>query len=69
LGMDRQQAEAAKTAFEDMDRSAMREVADLYDMDIPFDQNEALIAKVKELRAKWDPVLTEQMSEILKRGR
>jgi len=69
LGMDRQQAEAAKTAFEDMDRSAMREVAELYDMDIPFDQNEALIAKVKELRAKWDPVLTEQMSEILKRGR
>ncbi|MDN3645405.1 cation:proton antiporter [Pontixanthobacter aestiaquae] len=68
LGMDRQQAVAAKDAFEEMDRRAMREVADLYDMDIPFDENEALIAKVKELRAEWDPIMREQMDEILNRG-
>ncbi|MDP4575255.1 cation:proton antiporter [Qipengyuania sp. G39] len=68
LGMDRQQARAATDAFEEMDRSSMREVADLYDMDIPFEQNEPLIAKVKELRSEWDPILREQMDEILKRG-
>ncbi len=68
LGMDRQQAEAAKDAFEEVDRRAMREVADLYDMGIPFDENEPLIAKVRELRAEWDPILREQMDEILKRG-
>ena len=68
MGMDRQQAEAAKTAFEEMDRSAMREVAELYDMDVPFDENQPLIDKVKELRAKWDPILREQMDDILKRG-
>jgi CPA2 family monovalent cation:H+ antiporter-2 len=68
LGMDRQQAQAATDAFEEMDRSSMREVADLYDMDIPFEQNEPLIAKVKELRSEWDPILREQMDEILKGG-
>ncbi len=68
LGMDRQQAEAAKDAFEEMDRRAMFEVAELYDMDVPFDENEPLIAKVKELRAEWDPILREQMDDILKRG-
>lgn len=69
LGVDRQQAQAMTDAFEEMDRSSMREVADLYDMDIPFQENEALVAKVKELRKEWDPILREQMKEILERGR
>lgn len=69
LGMDRQQAQAATDAFEEMDRSSMYEVAELYDMETPYYENEPLIAKVRELRAKWDPVLREQMDEILKRGR
>ena len=69
LGMDRQQAQAARDAFEEMDRSAMVETAEHYDPDIPFDQNEPLIAKVKELRARWDPVLREQMKDILERGK
>ena len=68
LGLDRQQAQDARDAFEEMDRSSMREVAELYDEDVPYYENEALVAKVKELRAKWDPVLREQMDEILKRG-
>lgn len=68
LGIDRQNATAMAGAFEDMDRSSMREVADLYDPNIPPMENEALIAKVKELREKWDPVLREQMDEIVKRG-
>ena len=68
LGMDRQQAQAAADAFEEMDRRSMREVADHYRLDIPYHENEILIAKVKELRKEWDPVLREQMDEILKRG-
>lgn len=68
LGMDQEQAQAARDMFEEMDRSSMREVADLYDLETPYHQNEPLIAKVKELRERWDPVLREQMDEILKRG-
>lgn len=69
LGIDRQNAVAMASAFEEMDRSSMREVAELYDLEIPPMENEALVAKVKELRAKWDPVLREQMDEIIGRGR
>ncbi|PZT92187.1 MAG: potassium transporter [Citromicrobium sp.] len=69
LGIDRQNAIAMASAFEDMDRSSMREVAELYDIETPPMENAPLIAKVKELRAKWDPVLREQMDEIIQRGR
>ncbi|WP_128892622.1 cation:proton antiporter [Erythrobacter sp. HKB08] len=68
LGIDRQRAQAMTDAFEEMDRSSMREVADVYRIDVPFDENEALMERVKELRSKWDPVLRDQMDEILKRG-
>ena len=68
LGVDRQNAIAMAGAFEDMDRSSMLEIAEVYDMDIPPMENEALVAKIRELRARWDPVLREQMDEIVKRG-
>lgn len=69
LGMDRQQAMAVTEAFERNDRAFMPEVADLYKVGVPFHENEPLMQKVRELRDKWDPVLREQMDEILKRGR
>ncbi|MEP5621351.1 MAG: NAD-binding protein, partial [Hyphomicrobiales bacterium] len=67
LGLDAQQARAMADAWEEMDRTSMREVADLYDLEIPASQNEALMDKVKELRGKWDPILREQMDDILRR--
>ena len=67
LGMDRQQAITARDAFEAMDRKFMPEVADLYRLDIPYHENEPLMKRVKELRAEWDPILREQMDEILKK--
>ncbi|WP_374405646.1 cation:proton antiporter [Pelagerythrobacter sp.] len=69
LGADRQSAMAMRDAFEEMDRTSMREVADLYRNDIPAWENEPLLAKVRELRAEWDPKLREQMDEIVGRGR
>ena len=69
LGMDRQQAMAVTEAFERNDRAFMPEVADLYKVGVPFHENEPLMQRVRELRDKWDPVLREQMDEILKRGR
>ena len=69
LGIDRQNAQAMADAFEQMDRGSMRDIAEHYRLDIPYHQNEALIARVRELQAQWDPVLREQIDEILKRGR
>ena len=56
-------------AFEEMDRSSMRALADLQRIDIPSWENEPLLAKMKELRGDWDRKLAEQMDEIMKRGR
>lgn len=69
LGADRQAARAMADAFEEMDRTSMREVADLYRLDIPAYENEPLLAKIRELRAEWDPKLREMMDDIVQRGR
>lgn len=69
LGSDRQTAIAMADAFEERDRTSMREVADLYRLDVPSWENPELIAKVRELSANWDPKLREQMAEIVARGR
>ncbi|WP_338446104.1 cation:proton antiporter [Pelagerythrobacter marensis] len=69
LGADRQAAIAMRDAFEDMDRTSMRAVADLYREDVPAWDNEPLLAKVRELRAEWDPKLREMMDDIIARGR
>lgn len=69
LGIDRQNAQAMADAWEEMDRRSLREVADVYDINVPYHQNEPLMQRVKDLRAEWDPVLQEQMEEILRRGR
>ena len=69
LGHDRQEAQAMVDAFEEMDRSSMREIADAYRVDTPAHENEELLAKIRELRSEWDPKLREQMDEITKRRR
>ena len=69
LGADRQAANAMRDAFEEMDRTSMREVADLYRNDVPAWENEPLLAKIRELRAEWDPKLREMMDDIVGRGR
>lgn len=68
LGADRQTAQAMADAWEERDRSSMREVADLYRLDVPTWENPELIAKIRELRDEWDPKLREQMDEIVSRG-
>ncbi|MXO95722.1 potassium transporter [Erythrobacter aquimaris] len=67
LGMNREQAQAATDAFEKNDRAAMPEVASLYRVGVPFHENEELMTRVRELREEWDPILREQMDEILNR--
>ncbi len=68
LGHDRQAATAMVEAFEEMDRTSMREVADAYRLDIPPYENEELLAKIRELKAEWDPKLRDAMDEIAGRG-
>ncbi|MFW2349044.1 cation:proton antiporter [Qipengyuania sp.] len=69
LGHDRQAAIAMVDAWEEMDRTSMREIADVYRLDIPAYENEELLAKIRELKAEWDPKLRDAMDEIAARGR
>lgn len=68
MGHDRQAAQAMADAFQDMDRSSMVAIADVYKVDVPAHENEELIAKVRELRSEWDPKLRDQMDRIMGRG-
>ena len=65
LGVSKSKAVKMAQVFEDADRRSMVEIADVYDVNIPPMENEALIAKVRQLMAEWDPKLTEQMKDIL----
>ena len=65
LGNSRDAAEQVRDAFDAMDRKTMIEVAEHYDPDIPLHENEAYMAKVRELREGWQADLESQIETIL----
>jgi CPA2 family monovalent cation:H+ antiporter-2 len=66
MGIPRDKSEQMIDAFNDMDRRAMLEVADLYDPAIPPTENEPYVARVREIRGPWQEELGQKMKEILK---
>ncbi len=67
LGHPLPQAQALVDAFADMDRKTMRDLADLYDIDIPPTENEPYITRVREMQAEWEVELRGNM-EAAKAG-
>ncbi len=67
MGMPREAALEMTAAFEEADRRAMREVADLYDPDIPPTENEPYVRRVRELQAEWGAQLQGQMKDVMDR--
>jgi len=65
LGATREQADAVKTAFDEMDRKFMINMAEHYDPEIPSLENEVYLVKIREMRDDWDRDLKAQMEEIL----
>jgi CPA2 family monovalent cation:H+ antiporter-2 len=61
LGFDREQATRMMREFEDMDRRIMRDLADLYDIDIPFAQNEPFMSKYRDMQKEWEHELKGRM--------
>jgi CPA2 family monovalent cation:H+ antiporter-2 len=51
-------------AFVEMDRQNMIEVADTYDISIPAYENEAMIARIRELMEPRNTALRERMTAI-----
>lgn len=65
MDIPRDKSEKLVDAFNDMDRRSMLEVADLHDPAIPPAENEAYVARLKEIRGPWQDELSEKMRKIL----
>jgi CPA2 family monovalent cation:H+ antiporter-2 len=65
IGISRETADRMVRVFQDADRRSMIEFADVYDIDIPSYENEALIAKARQLQDEWEPELREQIIAIM----
>ncbi len=68
MGTPRETADEMIAVFNEMDRDAMVQVADVHDPAIPPHENPAYVARVRELRGDWEARLHERMQAI-RRGR
>ena len=64
LGISREVAEKMKDEFDKTNRRVMVEVADVYDVNVPFYENEAFIAKVRQTTDTWEAELQERLIAI-----
>ncbi|MEP2990173.1 MAG: monovalent cation:proton antiporter-2 (CPA2) family protein [Parasphingorhabdus sp.] len=62
LGTSRDAAQRMVDVFERMDRRSMLSTADVYDIDIPAHENEALHERVKENAEIWETDLRENLA-------
>ncbi len=65
LGMPSAKAMRVAKAFDQMDREAMRAVADAYDIHIPAVENPTYIERVKEVAGEWRERLARDIEAIL----
>lgn len=64
LGYSRPKAQRMADAFNAMDRRAMVRVADAFDVNVPITENEAYIARVREILGPWQAKLGKEMDAI-----
>ncbi len=69
LGLSRVAADKMLDVFDEVDRQAMREAADAYDIDIPPEENKAYIAKIHELREELFTGLNSRLQEIIRQDK
>lgn len=68
LGVPSDKAVDMVSVFDQSDREGMVEVADTYDVNIPAFENEAFMAKVREVAPRREAEVREQMTKILQRN-
>jgi CPA2 family monovalent cation:H+ antiporter-2 len=65
LGSSRSDAEHMTREYNAMDRRAMIEVAGAYDVNIPAHENDAYIAKIREMMVDWQPELEQRVKDAM----
>ena len=61
LGYDAAEADHMVATFDRVDRRIMRETAEAYDPSIPAHENEAYLARLREMRKDWEEQLLGEM--------
>ena len=61
LGFSRHQSTRMMQEFEEMDRSIMLDLADLYDSNVPISENEPFKARYRDMREEWEHELKGRM--------
>ena len=61
LGFSRHQSTRMMQEFEEVDRSIMLDLADLYDSDVPISENEPFKARYRDMREEWEHELKGRM--------
>ncbi len=64
IGIDRKKAQGMAIKFQEIDRRAMGEVADVYDVNIPPEENQPYIEKIKNLVDRWNSDLKDEIVAI-----
>ena len=61
LGYDETTAAGMMSAFEEMDRELMVDLANLHDFELPISENEPFKARYREMREEWEHELKDRM--------
>jgi CPA2 family monovalent cation:H+ antiporter-2 len=61
LGFTRDQSTRMMQEFEEMDRSLMLDLADLYDSNVPISENEPFKARSRDMKEEWEHELKGRM--------
>lgn len=64
LGIKKEHAQAMASAYDRVDRATLVEVATAYDPNIPLEENQAYIDKVREVMEPWQAELRKEMEDI-----
>lgn len=63
LGFPHDEAGRLAAAFEELDRSSMQEIANLYKFDVPAHENPEYVKRVKEINEEWGRQLQGKVAE------
>ena len=67
-GVDRETAQRMVEKFNELDREAMVEVADAYDVNVPVSDNDAYVDLIRSRRGDWLAKMQKSMTEIRVEG-
>ncbi|MGV6801539.1 MAG: monovalent cation:proton antiporter-2 (CPA2) family protein [bacterium] len=67
LGTSLPTAEKMSAIYKELDTQRMIDMADVYDLNIPSYENEALLDKVRKMRSGWEEELRQRVGQVMQK--